>query len=145
MANERSDEELTVHFNRAFLEHADPKDASDAGTRAVYDLGQADALAPLRAILEPLRELEKRATPGEWRHWARSDVPWDDAMSCGYDSREHHRGPPYYCTGPRVSSADQASADAEFIVAARNAVSALLALLPTPPASARGGGGRVEP
>jgi hypothetical protein len=99
-----------------------------AAHRALYNAGRASRDAELRAILEPLRELEANATPGPWLGDS-GDAKWDTPKLCGYDSREHHRGPPYYCTGPRTDTAEQASGDANLIAAARNALPKLLALL----------------
>lgn len=79
---------------------------------------------------EMLDELEATlagATPGHWVSHSDPGVKWDDPLACGYDSREHRRGPPYYCTGPRVASSEQAEADANAIAALRNAAPALIA------------------
>lgn len=73
-----------------------------------------------------LRRLHEAATPGPWKHWDADGVKWDDPNACGYDSREHHRGPPYYATGPRAGSSEQADADAALIAAMRNAIPGLL-------------------
>lgn len=80
-----------------------------------------------RPTYAELRRLHEAATPGPWKHWDADGVKWDDPNACGYDSREHHRGPPYYATGPRAGSSEQADADAALIAAMRNAIPGLLA------------------
>ena len=70
--------------------------------------------------LDELDRLHAAATAGEWADHADENVRWDDPMACGYDSREHHRGPPYYCTGPRCATVEGAEADASAIVALHN-------------------------
>lgn len=71
--------------------------------------------------LDELDRLHAAATAGEWADHADESVRWDDPMACGYDSRAHHRGPPYYCTGPRCATVEGAEADASAIVALHNA------------------------
>jgi hypothetical protein len=101
----------------------------DAAITVAADSG---VVTRLRAILAPVLELEAKATPGPWLGDS-SDAKWDTPKLCGYDSREHHRGPPYYCTGPRTDTAEQASADADLIAAARNALPELRAALEASP------------
>ena len=69
---------------------------------------EAGACAPLDAA----------ATRGPWL--TIEEAPsWDTPNAVGYDSREHHRGPPYYATGVRCGSIEQAESDGRFIAAAR--------------------------
>ena len=79
--------------------------------------------------IEELDRLHAAATAGEWLDHGDDSVRWDDPMACGYDSREHHRGPPYYCTGPRCKTVEQAEADASTVVALHNAWPAFSARL----------------
>lgn len=72
-------------------------------------------------------ERAEKATPPPWLHY--DSTRWDDRRACGYDSRGHDRGAPYYCTGPSVDSDSQASVDARFIAHARADVPALAAAL----------------
>jgi hypothetical protein len=66
------------------------------------------------------------ATPGPWAtHLAAPK--WDTPNQCGYDSREHHRGPAYYATGPRTETVEQAEVDSFFIAHAREDVPAMVA------------------
>ncbi len=81
------------------------------------------------ADLDELDALHAAATAGEWKDHGDESVRWDDPMACGYDSREHHRGPPYYCTGPRCETMERAEADASAIVALHNAWPAFSARL----------------
>ena len=74
-----------------------------------------------------LWRLLAEATGAPWKHFDDEGVKWDDPKACGYDSREHHRGPPYYATGPRAGSSEQADVDARLIAAMRNALPQLLA------------------
>lgn len=76
--------------------------------------------------LDALEKALEKATPGPWKHC--ESCEWDDPKSCGYDSRESHRGAPYYATGPRAESSEQASNDAAAIVALMNAAPQLLAI-----------------
>jgi len=77
--------------------------------------------------LDHLEAKRAAATQGEWRTYSEPGVRWDDPMACGYDSREHHRGAPYYCTGPRCDTSEAAEADAKYIAATHNALPALIA------------------
>ena len=79
--------------------------------------------------LDELDALHAAATAGEWADHADESVRWDDPMACGYDSRAHHRGPPYYCTGTRCATVEGAEADASAIVALHNAWPAFSARL----------------
>lgn len=81
--------------------------------------GTQTLLELLKAAGQEAITRASKATEGPWKHWQEDGVRWDDPRSCGFDSREHHRGPPYYATGPRVATDEQANADGRFIAAAR--------------------------
>lgn len=78
----------------------------------------------IEAELAAIEARANAATERPWKHW--EDCKWDDPVSCGYDSRAHHRGPPYYCTGPRCASEAAANIDARFVSHARTDVPRLL-------------------
>lgn len=78
-------------------------------------------------LLTTLRRLWSEATQSEWKTHADESVKWDDPMACGYDSRAPDRGRPYYCTGPRADTVEQAEADSALIVALHNAFPELAA------------------
>lgn len=73
-----------------------------------------------------LRRLLSEATAGDWVYYDTPGVRWDDPRACGYDSREPSRRAPYYCTGPKCPTSEQAEADARLIAALHNAAPALL-------------------
>lgn len=93
---------------------------ADLKTTAAERAGHnTERVSPMKT-LDELDRLHAAATAGEWADHADENVRWDDPMACGYDSREHHRGPPYYCTGPRCATVEGAEADASAIVALHN-------------------------
>ena len=87
------------------------------------DLCACDQSAPpdldaWRAEAGACAPLDAAATRGPWL--TIEEAPsWDTPNAVGYDSREHHRGPPYYATGVRCGSIEQAESDGRFIAAAR--------------------------
>jgi hypothetical protein len=79
--------------------------------------------------LKRLEELEAKATKGPWKYHDDDGVAWNDPLACGYDSKAADRGSPYFCTGPRAMTEEQADADERLLVAIRNATPALLQTL----------------
>jgi len=101
--------------------------------RTIYERGRADAIAQFRGevagVVEPLRELEAKATKGPWERGYGNDVgPEDD---CFWE---------WETAGPAQlhEPGEQAKRDADLIVELRNALPKLLALLPAPGQSDEG-------
>ena len=88
-----------------------------AGLSARDDGAPVD-LDAWRAEAGACAPLDAAATRGPWL--TIEEAPsWDTPNAVGYDSREHQRGPPYYATGVRCGSIEQAESDGRFIAAAR--------------------------
>ena len=93
------------------------RDTDDAVTPAPA-AGPPTDLDAWRAEAGACAPLDAAATRGPWL--TIEEAPrWDTPNAVGYDSREHHRGPPYYATGVRCGSIEQAESDGRFIAAAR--------------------------
>jgi hypothetical protein len=88
------------------------------GNQATDDTKATPDLDDWRAEAGACAPLDAAATRGPWL--TIEEAPsWDTPNAVGYDSREHHRGPPYYATGVRCGSIEQAESDGRFIAAAR--------------------------
>ena len=99
------------------------EEANMATARACYNRGRADLLSELKAVIDEagLRELEAKATQGEWHTCS----PFaDGCMKLESESSNllmYDEG-----IGPRINK----RSDAELIVALRNTLPKLLALVP---------------
>jgi len=75
------------------------------------------------------RAICEAATEGPWKTHDQRGVSWNDEKACGYDARNQYDRMPYYCTGPRCVTSEQAARDSSFIAFARSALPAALAEL----------------
>src|SRR5262245_44362024 len=78
--------------------------------------------------LDAIEARAEKATPGPWKDIVDSEKNgwrWHEPRLCGFDRRENHAAPPWFSTGPRVESPQQAELDSSFIAHARTDVPAL--------------------
>lgn len=117
--------DATCDLRCLFCSSPDAGDCCDE-QRAMMKRANAGYNSLTPADLDTIEARANAATPGPWLTTEQAPK-WDTPTQCGYDSREHHRGPPYFATGVCVETIAQAEADSTFIAHARTDVPRLLA------------------